>query len=92
MGLIFESVTNLMLHHPDSLALVLLSARPVGRPGPNIQYLLWSSNLGFWCKQAHRMEVLKPLTVGDVGLPAGNVLHMLRVDQVHFEPARFSRI
>ena len=31
------------------------------------------------------MKVLKPLTIGDVGLSAWNVLHMLRVDQAHLK-------
>jgi hypothetical protein len=29
------------------------------------------------------MEVLKPLAVGDLGLPAGNILYVLRVDEIH---------
>ena len=38
------------------------------------------------------MEVLQPLAVGNIGLPAGNILHMLRVDKIHFEPARFQNL
>jgi len=34
-------------------------------------------------QQTHRMEVLKPLAVGDLGLPAGNILYVLRVDEIH---------
>ncbi len=34
-------------------------------------------------QQTHRMEVLKPLAVGHVGLSAGNILYVLRVDQTH---------
>ena len=34
-------------------------------------------------QQTHRVEVLKPLAVGHVGLPAGNILYVLRVDEAH---------
>jgi hypothetical protein len=34
-------------------------------------------------QQTHRMEVLKPLAVGHIGLPAGNILYVLRVDETH---------
>jgi hypothetical protein len=34
-------------------------------------------------QQSHRMEVLKPLAIGNVGLPAGNILHVLRIDKAH---------
>jgi len=34
-------------------------------------------------QQTHRMEVLKPLAVGNVGLPAGNILYVLRIDEAH---------
>jgi hypothetical protein len=34
-------------------------------------------------QQTHRMEVLKPLAVGDVGFPAGNILYVLRIDEAH---------
>jgi hypothetical protein len=29
------------------------------------------------------MEVLKPLAIGNVGLPAGNILHVLRIDKAN---------
>ena len=38
-------------------------------------------------QQTHRMEVLKPLAVRHVGLSAGNILYVLRVDETHLEPA-----
>jgi hypothetical protein len=34
-------------------------------------------------QQTHRMKVLKPLAVGHVRLPAGNILYVLRIDQAH---------
>ena len=39
-------------------------------------------------QQSYRMEVLKPLAIGNVGLPAWNILHMLRVDKAHLQPTR----
>src|SRR6266404_7873199 len=39
-------------------------------------------------QQPHRMKVLKPLAVGHVGLPAGNILYVLRVDETHLQRAR----
>jgi hypothetical protein len=35
------------------------------------------------------MQVLEPLAIGDVGLPAWHVLHVLCVDEVNFKAARF---
>src|SRR5712664_413180 len=34
-------------------------------------------------QQTHRMEVLKPLAVRHVGLSAGNIFYVLRVDETH---------
>ena len=34
-------------------------------------------------QQTHGMEVLKPLAVGHVGLPAGNILYVVRIDETH---------
>ena len=34
-------------------------------------------------QQTHRMEVLKPLAIGYVGFPAGNILYVLRIDEAH---------
>ena len=33
------------------------------------------------------MEVLKPLAIGYVGFPAGNILYVLRIDEAHLHPA-----
>jgi hypothetical protein len=35
------------------------------------------------------VEVLEPLAIGDIGLPARYVLYVLCVDQIDFESARF---
>src|SRR5882762_10551636 len=35
------------------------------------------------------MQILKPLTIEDVGLATGNVMHMLSIDQMDFDAARF---
>ena len=39
-------------------------------------------------EQAVLMEPLDPLRIGDIRLPAGNVLDVPRVDEQHLEPAR----
>src|ERR1022692_4420833 len=38
-------------------------------------------------QQTHRMKVLKPLAVGYIGFPAGNILYVLRIDETHLYPA-----
>ena len=40
-------------------------------------------------EQAYRVQILKPLAIGDVGLPTLYVLHVLCVDQIDFESACF---
>ena len=40
-------------------------------------------------QQAARVQVLQPLAVGDVRLPAGHVLHMVRIHKADLDPARF---
>lgn len=40
-------------------------------------------------EQADRVEVLKPLAIGDIGLPPRYVLHVLCVDQIDFQASRF---
>src|ERR1035441_3513517 len=51
------------------------------------------ANLVGWPKtrlqQSHRMQILDPLTVGNVALAPGNVLHMMCVHQEDFKPVRF---
>src|ERR1700758_2099198 len=51
------------------------------------------ANLVGWPKtclqQSHRMQILDPLTVRNVALAPGNVLHMMCVNQEDFEPVRF---
>jgi hypothetical protein len=44
---------------------------------------------GTGAEKANQVQVLEPLAIGDVGLPAWHVLNMLCVDQVDFESARF---
>ena len=39
-------------------------------------------------QQANRMEILKPLTIQDVGLAARNVMHVLSIDQMDFNVSR----
>ena len=39
-------------------------------------------------QQADRVQILQPLAVGDIRLPARYVLHVTRVDEAHLEPAR----
>src|SRR5664280_607587 len=34
-------------------------------------------------QQTHRMEVLKPLAVGYIDFPAGNILYVLRINEAH---------
>jgi hypothetical protein len=38
---------------------------------------------------ANRVQVLEPLAIGDIGLPTWHVLHVLCVNEVNFEAARF---
>src|ERR1017187_7983266 len=40
-------------------------------------------------EQPNRMQVLEPLAIGYVGLPARNILHVLCVDQIDLESPRF---
>jgi hypothetical protein len=43
-------------------------------------------------QETDRVEILKPLTIGDIGLPPWNVFHMLGVDQIYFEAARLQNL
>src|SRR5438128_4626974 len=40
-------------------------------------------------QQTHRMQILKPLAIEDVGLATGNVMHMLSIDQMDINAPRF---
>lgn len=40
-------------------------------------------------QQSHRMQVPQPLTIGNIGSPARNVLEMPRIDQAHLESTSF---
>ena len=40
-------------------------------------------------QQTHRMQILKPLAIQDVGLSARNVMDMLSIDQMDFNAASF---
>jgi hypothetical protein len=40
-------------------------------------------------QQAHRMKILQPLAIGNIGLAPGHVLHMMSIDQAHLEPPLF---
>src|SRR6266850_2748049 len=46
------------------------------------------ANSLFWAKrclqQANRMQILKPLAIENIGFAAGNVMHMLSIDQMNF--------
>jgi hypothetical protein len=48
-----------------------------------VYHLLSTRRTETGTQQSHRMEVLKPLAVGYVGFPAGNILYMLCIDETH---------
>src|SRR5664279_3119144 len=78
-----------LLHVQDVLGCHLNQAAAMSPEGP------YGADESGWpeagAQKTHRMQILKPLAIGDVCLPARHVLHVLCVDQVHFE-TRASRI
>src|SRR5881296_2174893 len=58
--------------------------------GANFAYGVFGAKRG--PQQAHRMQILKPLTIEHVRLAAGNVMHMLSIDQMNFNTPRFQNL
>src|SRR6266446_9672717 len=54
------------------------------------------ANFGGWAEacteQTHAVEILNPLTIGDIALPTWNVPYILRIDQVHFKTTAFKNL
>jgi hypothetical protein len=75
------------LHMQDMLSCHLDEAAAMSPKRSYGTYESWWSKTG--TQQTDRVQILKPLAIGDVSLPARNVLHVLCVDQVDFKPASF---
>src|SRR6059036_161104 len=58
--------------------------------GANFAYGVFGAKRG--PQQAHRMQILKPLTIEHVRLAPGNVMHMLSIDQMNFNTPRFQNL
>src|SRR5689334_3833230 len=51
---------------------------------------LFGTKRGF--QQTHRMQILKPLAIQHVGFATGNMVHMLGIDEMDFNTARFQNL
>src|ERR1700704_3392681 len=45
-----------------------------------------------WAQESNRMQVSQPLTIGNIGSSAGNILEVTRIYKAHLEPTDFQNL
>ncbi len=93
-GQVADDVVELEIHLRERFLQVLhMAAGITGEVGPMAQEGTHGTNLfgrpEARAQQADRMQVLNPLAVADVGLAAGEIFTMPRVDQTDFQSGGF---